>query len=129
MKSSIHLRFALYVLLVTAGCASLAFSWHSRFPWIPFILWMPAASKLIGKKRGSFFDFDRPISDRALVLGFLAFLVVFWVGGLYVAFHLNPAHPPIRLMWAALAVMWLVFLYPGYRWWRAKRIEVDATNE
>jgi hypothetical protein len=48
---------------------------------------------------------------------------------LYVAFHLNPAHLPIRLMWAALAVMWLVFLYPGYRWWRAKRIEVEATNE
>jgi hypothetical protein len=126
MKSSIHIRFALYVLLVTAGCASLALSWRSRFPWIPFVLWMPLASKLIGKKRGSFFDFDHPISDRALVLGFLAFLVMFWVGGLYVAFHLNPAHPPIRLMWAALAVMWLVFLYPGYRWWRAKRIGVDA---
>ena len=126
MKSNIHIRFALYVLWVTAGCASLVLSWHSGFPWIVFVLWMPSASKLIGKERGYFFDFDSPVSDRALVLGFLAFLVVFWVGGLYFAFHFNPAHPPIRLMWAALAVMWLVFLYPGYRWWRAKRREVDA---
>jgi hypothetical protein len=126
MKSNIHIRFALYVLWVTAGCASLVLSWHSGFPWIVFVLWMPSASKLIGKERGYFFDFDSPVSDRALVLGFLAFLVVFWVGGLYFAIHFNPAHPPIRLMWAALAVMWLVFLYPGYRWWRAKRREVDA---
>jgi hypothetical protein len=38
---------------------------------------MPLAAKLIGKERGSFFDFDRPVSDRALVLGVLASLVVF----------------------------------------------------
>ena len=114
------------MLWVTAGCASLALSWRSGFPWIVFVLWMPSASKLIGKERGYFFDLDRPIGDRTLVVGFLAFLVVFWVGGLYFAFHFNPAHPPIRLMWVALAVMWLVFLYPGYRWWRAKRKEVDA---
>lgn len=126
MKSSIHIRFALYVLLVTAGWASLALAWHSRLPWIPFVLWMPLASKLIGKEKGSFFDFDRPVSDGALVLGVLASLIVFWVGGLYLAFHLNPEHPPIQLMWTALAVMWLVFLYPGYRWWRAEKKEVDA---
>ena len=124
---NIHVRFALYALLITAGFATLGASWNSVSPWFfVSLMCMFSALKLFGKERSSFLESGREVSDRALFWGFLGFLVVFWVGGFYVAFHLNPAHPPMGLLWTFLGLAWLAWLYRGYRWWRAPRREVDV---
>jgi hypothetical protein len=127
MKTSIHFRFAAYVLWVTAAFASLVLCWYSERLWfLFFVMMMPSATKLLGKECGAFFQRDREVSDRALFWGFLAFLAAFWVGAIAIAHYLSPGRRPTYLIWGAAVVLWLVFLYPGYRWWREQRCRVDA---
>jgi hypothetical protein len=129
MKTSIHFRFGLYVLLMTAcfaGTVIWLYLHISRFPPI-FYLLFPPARRILGPSYKDWHESDREISDRTLVWGFLGFLVVFWVGVLYVAFHLNPVHQAAKyIIWTAAGVLWLVCIYPGYRWWRVQKKEADA---
>ena len=129
MKMNVHLRFAAYVFLVTAGFASLILPWYTdaNGPWgFVALMCIPSARKLIGEDRGFFFNPQRPVSDRALFFGFLGFLVVFWVGALFIAFHLNPQNHPMRVILPAIGLMWLAFLYPGYRQWRIQKREAAS---
>ncbi len=123
MKTNINFRFALYVLMVTAGFAGLALSWTSNFPpLVGMLLYMlaPYARNLLGQDQGFFFKSNREASNRELIFGFLAFFVLFWVVGLYLGFHISSVHQVMHFMWSVVAILWIVFLYPGYRWWRAQ---------
>jgi hypothetical protein len=128
MKTNVHLRFALYVLLVTALCAGFISIGYTSLPLLPVLcMWGPTlAQKLIGKDQSFLFESNHPVSDRALIFGFLIFLVVFWVGMIILAHHISPGQHLMRLAWAAMGIVWLVFLYPGYRWWRAQMGVIGA---
>jgi hypothetical protein len=118
MKMSIHLRFAAYALCLTVGFSTLLWAWDSPLPAMLLLELIPLALKLIGKK--AFFEFHREVSDRELICGFFIFLLLAWAGCLYVAFHISPGWHPMRLLLAGLVVVWLLCVYPGYRWWRAQ---------
>lgn len=122
MKMNIHIRFALYALYLATMLASLPFLWHRDLPPILFIVLGPQVFKLIRTEDGN----PREVSGRALIWGFLAFLVIFWVGGLYIAFHFDPSRHPMRWIWAVLGMLWLASLYHGYRWWRGERSKAAA---
>jgi hypothetical protein len=126
MKMNIHVRLALYALYVTTMFGSLPFLWRLNVPLILFIYWTPEVIKLIRTEDGNPFETVREVNGRALILGFLAFLVIFWVGGLYIAFHFDPSRHPMRLILGVLGLLWLASLYPGYRWWRGERSKAAA---
>jgi hypothetical protein len=128
MKASIHFRFGLYVFLMTAIFVGAVFWLYRdiRFPPI-FYLLFPSVRKILGPSYKDWHESDREISDRALVWGFLGFLVIFWVGALYVAFHLNPTQQsPKYIIWMVASVLWVVCIYQGYRWWKVQKKEADA---
>lgn len=122
MKTNIDLRFALYVLWVTAGVAIPVVWWYfPDVPWILLLILMPSPAKLIGKENRALLEPDHPVSNRALVWGFLGFLAIFWIGALLLAHYISPQHHPAYLIWGALGVIWFAFLYPGYRWWTQQK--------
>jgi hypothetical protein len=128
MKTSIHFRFGLYVFLMTAIFVGTVFWLYRdiRFPPV-FLLLFPSVRRILGPSYKDWHESDREISDRALVWGFFGFLVLFWVGALYIAFHISPVHQaPKYIIWMAAGVLWMLWTYPGYRWWRVQKKEADA---
>jgi hypothetical protein len=128
MKMNIHIRFALYVFAVTVGVASLGMSWYSPFPFILFVWWIPSLKPLVSEESGDSMNSQRDLTGAGLVWRFLGCLVVFWIGALYFAFHFNPSHPPMGLVWTGLGLMWSVFIFRGYRWWKCQKRIADARN-
>ena len=128
MKTSVDFRFGMYVLLTTAIFVGTAF-WlcHDiRFPPV-FYLLFPSAKKILGPSYKEWHESDRQISDRALVWGFFGALVVFWVIALYIGFHLDPTHrSPKYIIWTVGGVLWMLGVYPGYRWWRVQKKQAAA---
>jgi hypothetical protein len=119
MKTSIHVQFTLYVLLVTAAFAGLILSWFTTCG--PLLIILPVAAAVLGRDRASRSGFQRPVNARALFFGFLAFMAIFWASSLLIAHLISPEHYSGRLAWMALGVIWLLCLYPGYRWWRVRK--------
>jgi hypothetical protein len=123
MKTSVHSRFAAYAILVTAAFAGLAFFPSSKIPGALLFL----SGFALGQNKRSFAGPQWSISDRALIWGFLGFLLVVWMGGLVFAHHISPGHWPVSLLWIGGTLAYLCVLYAGFRWLRVeKRQEVEA---
>lgn len=128
MKTSVNLRFGLYVFLMTTIFVVTVYSLcrDIRFPPIFYILF-PSVRKILGPNYKEWHESDRDISDRALVWSFFGFLVVFWIAALYIGFHIDPAHQsPRYIIWTVVGILWMVCIYPGYRWWRVQKKEANA---
>jgi hypothetical protein len=121
VKANANFRFAIYSLLVTVAFAGLAFFPSSEMP-APLLLLLLSGFALSKNKSASSGP-QRSISDRALVLGFLGFLVVSWVGTLTVAHFLAPGQRLEHLLWIFYAAAWACGIYEGYRWWRWQKID------
>lgn len=119
MKTSIHVQFILYILLVTAAFAGLVLSWFTICGSLLIIL--PVSAIVLGKHRATPSGFHRPVNARALIFGFLTFTAICWASSLLIAHIVSPEHNSGRLAWLALGVIWLLCLYPGYHWWRVRK--------
>jgi len=126
MRLNIHLRFAFYALFMAAFFGITLFVLFSAksdsfMPVLLLLLYLSVSDvrKFLGLyDHVSAFESRHSVSDRALLLGFLAFLAAFWVGALYFAFHFDPARDYRPLACIIFAVAWLISLYPAYRRWR-----------
>jgi hypothetical protein len=123
MKTSVHSRFAAYAVLVTAAFAGLAFFPSSKIPGALLFL----SGFALGQSKRAFVGPQPSISGRALIWGFLGFLIVVWIGALVFAHRISPGHWPVHLLWIGGSLAYLCALYAGFRWLRVeKRVEVDA---
>lgn len=131
MKTSIHFRFGLYVFCATIALAGLIyFSNHdtkdNKF-LIPFFILLPYARQILGPSYQGWHESDREVSNRALVIGFVICLVAVWGGGLALAYYISlTQHGPNFLIWALVAIVWALLVYPAYQWWRAQKNEATA---
>ena len=127
MKMNANVRFGLYVLWVTVSFATLAVSFFTEFPPFIFLLLFPSIKRILGPDYKGWYESDREVSNRALIIGFLICLVAVWVGGITLAHYISPQRQtPKYIIWAAAAVLWAAYVLPGYRWWRAQKAEVSA---
>ena len=122
MKTNANFRFGMYVLWMTTFVVGIALSFYHDFPAILLCLLLPSITDVLGPDFKAWSERERDISNRALIVGVIVSIVALWVGGITLARYISPARkPPEYLLWAAGAVLWLLLLQPGYRWWRAQR--------
>lgn len=131
MKTSVHFRFELYVLCASVALAALVyFSGHNtneaRFLAPVFILFLHAR-KILGPSYEGWHESDREVSNRALVIGFIICLVAVWGGGLALAYYIPvPYRAPKYFIWAMVALVWVLFVFPVYQWWRTQKPKATA---
>lgn len=131
MRTSIHFRFGLYVLYVTTAFAGVVYFWNhdtnDARSLVFFVILLPSARKLLGPPFGSWHESDREMSNRTLVIGFVICLVAIWGGGLALAHYISQTNHVLKyLMWAVVAIVWALSVYPAYQWWRAQENEAIA---
>lgn len=121
LKMNANSRFGLYVLWMTTFFVCIALSFYYEFPVFILFLMFPCMD-VLGPDFQRWCERDRNISNRALVIGVIVCLVVLWIGGITLAHYISPDRkPPKYVLWVAGVVLWLIFIQPGYRWWRAEK--------
>jgi hypothetical protein len=127
MKMNPNFRFGKYVLWLTALCLCIVLCFYYDFQLFVLLLLFPSMKDLLGPDYKGWYESDREISNRTLIIGIMVCLVVLWVGGIILAHYISPQyHTPKYLAWVAGGVLWLVHVQPGYRWWRAQKRKADA---
>ena len=129
MKTSVDIRFGLFTLWMTGLCVSAAVSFFYDVPvlFMFFCLLFPWIRNLLGPDYKGWYERDREVSNRTLIIGFSVCLAAVWIGGIALAHYISPQrHTPKYVIWTAAALLWMVYVLPAYRWWRAQKGKVDA---